>query len=266
MAKSNISVEIVEDWNNLRYKINKYFSHFPDYIFRGHGQDDWLLESTLSRALKKSKAKNKRELVSEHLKRFKLDIRGRRGDNPRVLSEDEIWAMGQHNGLFTPLLDWSESPWVAIFFALTSVEQSNTGKRALYALHFTDVETINDFYKKKKGGKRNIVELIEPEIDENRRLVNQRGLFTKLDIENDIEKWVTNAQDIGDWLTLYKIIFPDTIRQKAILYLNLMNINHSSLFPDLYGSSINTNMRLLQNDYILERQQLDWDGNLEDEE
>ena len=45
-----------------------------------------------------------------------------------------------------------------------------------------------------------------------------------------------------------------------------MNINYSSLFPDLYGSSKNTNIKLLLTDYIDERKTMDWDGTIEDEE
>lgn len=265
MATSNIDKIDVDDLTNLDSKI-KEFAHWPEYIFRGQGQDNWLLESNLSRALKTVKAKNKKKLVADHLRNFSLEIRGRRGDNPRNLSENELWALGQHFGLFTPLLDWTESPWVALFFSLSSTEKSETGKRALWALHKNDIPRINASYKKKKVDfKKWTVDLIEPTIDENSRLVNQRGLFTKIDVSNDIEQWVAKAPRFGDWVTLYKITYPDTLRQKALSHLNLMNINYSSLFPDLYGSSKNTNRKLLDIDYLQERKKLEWDGKLDAE-
>lgn len=148
---------------------------------------------------------------------------------------------------------------------MTGSEKSETGYRALWALHTEDINAINESYKA-KGLTNDIVELVEPIVDENRRLVNQRGLFTKLHFDNDIEKWITNAPDLGDWVTLYKITFPDSLRQRAILYLNLMNINHSSLFPDLYGSSKFTNQKLLQTDYLGELKKKDFDGTTDDEE
>lgn len=265
MAKSNIDITEVDDWTNLDYNIQK-FAHWPNYIFRGQPQEDWLLESTLARTLKKVEARNKKELVTNHLKNFTLEIRGRRGDNPRSLTENELWALGQHHGLVTPLLDWTESPWVALFFSLTGIEKSATGKRAIWALHKTDIPRLNSLYKKKtKDWKKWNVELVEPAVDENSRLVNQRGLFTKIDVNNDIETWVAKAPKIGNWVTLYKIIFPDTLRPRALTYLNLMNINYSSLFPDLYGSSKNTNRMLIDIDYYNKRQQLEWDDKLEDE-
>jgi len=268
MSKNNIEYVEVDDWDNLRYTINKYFAHWPNYIFRGQGQDNWFLETTLSRALKKLKNKDLENYSAEHLNRFKLEIRGRRGDNPKDLTENELWALGQHFGLYTPLLDWTESPWVAIFFAVTSIEKSETGKRAIWALCVDNIEQTNFSYKSKrtKAAKKMEVELVIPNIDENIRLVNQRGLFTKIHLDNNIENWVENADDGDKSVTLFKITFPDKLKDKIMMYLNLMNINHSSLFPDLYGSSKFTNQRLLQSDVLKELQQKDWDSETDDEE
>lgn len=252
MAKTNISIHTIDDWEELKQFVNE-FAHWPNYIFRGHGEKDWLLESTLSRALKKIKEEDKEELVKEHLKLFTLEIRGRRGSNPRKLTDNELWALGQHYGLYTPLLDWSESPWVALFFALTSIEKSVEKKRVLWALHKPDISKIK--YPPRKDKLVNSpnsfpVEIIEPIIDENSRLVNQRGVFTKIDVRYDLQTWIEKAPNFGDWNTLYKVIFPDALRDKILLELNLMNINYSSLFPDLEGSSRHVNIRLLQTDYI----------------
>lgn len=268
MSAKNIQYIEVDEWDNLRYTITKTFGHWPNFIFRGQGQDNWLLETTLSRALKKLENKDLENYTAEHLKRFKLEIRGRRGNNPKDLSENELWALGQHFGLYTPLLDWTESPWVAVFFAVTSIEKSETGKRAIWALCADSIEDINLFYQLSPSevSEKMIVELVIPNSDENSRLVNQRGLFTKIQTDNDIENWVKGADFLSDSITLFKIIFPDTLKAKIIRYLDQMNINYSSLFPDLYGSSKFTNQRLLQSDIINELQQKDWNFEIDDEE
>lgn len=266
MAKDNIQHELIDDWDNLRYKINRYFTFWPDYIFRGQTQDDWLLESTLTRALKAIKQEDKLSLVEDHLNRFKLDIRGKRGNTPRNLDENELWALGQHYGLFTPLLDWSESPWIALFFALVDAKESETGFRTLWALNKYDLETISDSYSENEENKKSRIEIVEPFIDENYRLLSQKGLFTKIGIEDNLENWVEEAQSPGEWITLYKFTFPDKLRHKILRYLNLMNINHSSLFPDLYGSSLNTNIRLLETDFITEYQIKDRNDEIDDDE
>lgn len=256
--KSNIIYLRPTNLENLLYYVNESFSNWPNYIFRGHAQSDWLLEPTLSRTLKKINHQDKKELIDEHLLRFKLEIRGRRGLNPRQLDDNELWALGQHYGLHTPLLDWTQSPYVALFFALADPKPSPTGYRALWGFHCTDTNEINDWYKEKfpKTPKYQ-VELLNPILDENSRLVNQNGLFTKISLGNDIESWISNGPDI-EWITLYKIEFPETLRDKAICYLDLMNINYSSLFPDLVGSSMNSNVKLEQTDYIRKLQEENW--------
>jgi hypothetical protein len=256
MNKSNIEIISVDDLEGLIFTINEAFADWPDYIFRGHSQSDWLLEPTINRVIKKIKQKDKDELVKNHLNKFALEIRGRRGKNPKSLSENELWALGQHHGLHTPLLDWTQSPYVALFFALTNASKSSTGFRTIWALNSNDIETINDWYKKKyKANKKWEVELINSSLDENSRLVNQNGLFTKMSIHNEIFRWVENGPKL-EWITLTRIDFPDKIRDKALAYLDLMNINYASLFPDLYGSSMSCNSKLEQTDFI-EKKQLD---------
>lgn len=46
----------------------------------------------------------------------------------------ELYALMQHHGLPTRLLDWSESPLVALYFALTS-EPDSTADRAIWVLN-----------------------------------------------------------------------------------------------------------------------------------
>lgn len=254
--KDNIEKTTVKTWQQLISIVNEY-AIYPDYIFRGQAQNDWLLESTLSRVLKKIKEPKKEELVTNHFNNFKLSIRGRRGSNPTILEDNEMWALGQHFGLHTPLLDWSQSPFVAMFFALTSLEKSATGYRTLWALHSSSIGAINAWYKKEKKIEKK-VELINPFLDENYRLVNQNGIFTKIDIDTDIEEWVYNCSAELKGVTLQKIDFPDKIRDEALKYLDLMNINYSSLFPDLFGGSMDSNIKLEQTDYLKKRQDDQW--------
>ncbi|MFA7092020.1 MAG: FRG domain-containing protein [Arcobacteraceae bacterium] len=87
------------------------------------------------------------------------------------ISNDELWALGQHFGLATPLLDWSRSPYVALFFALNNCSKTENG--VLYALVESDIEEIN----KRKCKNQQGVHIVNPLTNFNTRLVNQRGLF-----------------------------------------------------------------------------------------
>jgi hypothetical protein len=203
--------------------------------------------------------------AAKHLECFKYAVRGRRGANPpQIKDENDWWALGQHHGLATPLLDWSHSPFVATFFAFNEVGPDQTSNRAIYALHQPDVEATakikaleedevryETYLQRKKEGKLGLLDLhpgkfkTQPEItfvrplsDENSRLVSQRGLFTRNYTKNSIESWVQSHQEPNDtgW-TLMKFLVPDTERVKCLQLLNRMNINPLSLFPDLSGAS-----------------------------
>lgn len=240
-------------WPDLSLYIDEQFTHYNNYIFRGQADADWELESTLRRALNANykKPSEKKTAAQQHLKQFKENIRGRTSIDLHSATDDEIWAIGQHFGLNTPLLDWTRSPFVGLFFSLQGYSKS--GKRVLWALFEEDIDRINETKKKDKSQ----VYIVNPLTHYNNRLVNQRGLFLHIPIEIELEKWVRSAKSFG-WITMYKIVYPDSIRNEALSALNNMNINHLSLFPDLNGASMYSNYQLEIEPYLEQEQHKLW--------
>ncbi len=239
----------------------------PVYIWRGQRRSDWSLSSSLDRLFGKLNfltagpgALERR--LAEHLDSFKYASRGRRGYNPASLPENEWWALGQHFGLATPLLDWTRSPFAAAYFAFEELAADPTEHRVVYGLAENAVEKksgeISKSWKlqnklQKKRAKENrapkeerapVVEFIDPMSDENQRLVSQDGLFTRAPIGVPIEKWVSQAFEDSSSGVLLRIEIPDTDRLACLRALNRMNINHLSLFPDLTGATRATNLKL----------------------
>ncbi|CEO40776.1 FRG domain-containing protein [Photobacterium kishitanii] len=250
--------EHIDNWDDLSFRINDNFTHFNNYIFRGQANENWKLEPTLSRALESAGySKNEhREITEVHLNKFKENIRGRVNLNLNSASDDELWSLGQHFGLYTTLLDWSRSPYVALFFALQNCKDGENG--ALYAIWETDISTI----RKEKSGNQKNVHLVNPLTNYNDRLVNQRGLFIHIPTHINLYNWIKSSTEF-DWVTMYKITFPSSIKQQALSALNNMNINQLSLFPDLYGSSEHTNYELMIEPYLQKqrdefRNRTDW--------
>jgi len=229
-----------ENWHELHLQIDDYFTHYNDYIFRGQADSDWKLESSLTRAMRNSyptaTLPEMQTLAGHHLNAFKQNIRGRCTLDLNIASEDTLWALGQHFGLFTPFLDWSRSPYVALFFSLFG--QCNSSRRALWAICEPDIETLWPLKGSKTG-----LRTIQPLGHENQRLVNQNGLFLDLPVGKCADDLIKEAEEV-EWVTMYKIDFPDSIRGDALSALNNMNINHASLFPDLIGSSLLANFQL----------------------
>jgi FRG domain len=247
-----ISERRASNWNDFLVFINSNLQ-YRHFVWRGQSDSSWLLEPMLDRVLRKIGKTTDESLVAAHLRRFKYATRGRRGPHPPLMNdENEWWALGQHHGLATPLLDWTRSPFVAAYFALLPSQNSSTGERAVFGISQSTIEFVSHEIKSqhKSNGRPSIIEFVEPLSNENARLVNQNGLFSRSPISIDIEKWMTiNFPQNDENVRLWKIVIPDKVREVALKSLNRMNLNHLSLFPDLYGASKFVNIDLEITDY-----------------
>ncbi|MGZ8959283.1 MAG: FRG domain-containing protein [Methylosarcina sp.] len=255
-------------WKHFLDYVYNEMLDFETYVWRGQRCDSWKLEPTIDRLIREAKVTlpERYKFQSQHLENFKLAVRGRRGSNPSQLTdENDWWALGQHHGLATPLLDWTTSPFVAAFFAFSEQGMQQTEHRAIFALHQPTVDSWSSTkqiaayvenreklrqleqsgkkpgllqYAMLTGETQPEVVFIRPLSDENHRLVSQGGLFTRTLADVPIEDWVEQnypADDSG--LTLLKILVPNRDRDVCLRTLNRMNINPLSLFPDLSGAS-----------------------------
>ena len=123
----------LSNWSEF-YDEARRFRDYKDYVWRGQRKsgEGWTLRSKFDRGNHEG---NRKKLLKKHLGQFRKAIRGRRGMNPPELTEDELWALGQHQALVTPLLDWTESPFVAGYFAFVKrvdVATQKEGKRVVY--------------------------------------------------------------------------------------------------------------------------------------
>jgi hypothetical protein len=127
-------------------------------------------------------------------------------------------AIGQQYGLPTRLLDWTDNPLVACFFA---VDETNEQDSAIYAYQnksYISVEQHPDPFKFKEVGK-----FIPQHLTQ--RITTQGGLFTIH--PNPHEPFESNDMD--------KIIIPNGIRTELKKTLNKYGVNKFSLFPSLDG-------------------------------
>ena len=234
----------LSSWTKFHDVVELFLNH-PRWIFRGHRKNTWKLEPTLLRLVKGRP--NYEAIVKSHLKAFRYALRGRRGPNPPLLRDDnDVFALGQHNGLATPLLDWTTSPYVALFFTFAkNVPDDSTPTRTVFCLNETRIKRVSREMSKDILGD-DAIYFHRPLSDENSSLVSQSGLFTVSTGITDIETWVLRNWKDKDPknAVLIKVQVPDNDREECVKALNRMNINYASLFPDIRGACKHANMML----------------------
>lgn len=245
-----IPVTRLKSWRDFTNLLESEFFNRPgvQLVFRGHRRYNWGLMPTLGRLSPNGIVTEK--LAHDQLERFKRAIRGRLNGTAMADEDDELWSVGQHHGLMTPLLDWTYSPYVALFFAFhkeDGEEEKDNPYRAVYVLN-------KSFLAEHEG--ETGIRVCEPRRDDHGRLVNQAGLFTfspsDATIENklatvladdqlfeDEELRAASEEEQPDILARYicKIYISNEERDACLRHLRRMNVHHASLFPDLLGAS-----------------------------
>lgn len=258
-----IPVTRLESWREFADLLECNFFNCPDkqFVFRGHRRADWALMPTLARIPRNNIITS--DLANMQLERFRMAVRGRMKDVVLVEAgqEDELWSVGQHHGLMTPLLDWTYSPYVALFFAFQkedSEDELDNEYRAVYVVNKTFLKEYQD---------ETTIRVVEPRKDHYGRLVNQAGLFTFSPYDSTIESRLvdymsgdespddrlkeavletetvlpTRSEDEAEILAGYicKIYIRNDGKERdaCVRHLRRMNVHHASLFPDLIGAS-----------------------------
>jgi hypothetical protein len=232
---NNVYETMVNDMNHLNDLLSdKLLDIKNNYVYRGHQRSDWTLKPTLFRKSIDYDSFYEDKLINL----FRKNILGRRGKNPRTLNTEELFSLGQHFGMRTPLLDWSSSIYVALFFAFAEDIANPTPTRVIYGLNRLRIETYDP------TATVETLRFIEPLVDENKRLINQSGVFTFSLKDIEIEDWIKNLNyPQKNKILLLKIHIDNNCRESMLKQLNWMNINYLTLFPDLLGAALHTNLQ-----------------------
>jgi hypothetical protein len=243
------------------------------HVFRGQSDAKWLLSTTIERAARRygfpNGALRNREVML--LNNFQRRAHHYVDDPPSLEDRLEWFALMQHHGAPTRLLDFSHSFYVAAFFSMESAEQD----AAIWALstEFTmghtsnllsETKTMLDLEEESRAVLQahfsglqtsTCVMLVEPQ-RMNARLAVQQGCFvvpgdlSKSFMENlahclEVDVTALAAKRVrsmrrGDADRLFdtpivKIVLPKEIHNQAVWDLDQMNVNATSLFPGLDG-------------------------------
>jgi hypothetical protein len=271
--KSGILGKTLDSWKDFVDFVKDPKKSCGTLIYRGQANADWKIISTLDRLEQRFPTKPNLEKDDwdyykcprvdrvRQLERFKEMARGRLATPISETDEDEWWSVAQDHGMATPMLDWTYSPFVALYFAFEEETCECNGdwkkpqSRAVFALahHLIPAEEKSKIHPKP----------IAPKCVGNYRLISQWGLFLKMPEPNydgdnyqgpmDLEAYVSKqfkeqTYDVPgtggsgsvhpNWvLQRFTIPNSDTDRFECLRFLDQMNVNRASLFPDLDGAA-----------------------------
>jgi hypothetical protein len=211
-----------------------------EYAFRGQSDDSWTLETSFDRwfRVRYRGAEGIRLTVADALiKAFRDEITRHYPDHKALVEADAaVTALAQHFGVPTRLLDWSDSPYIASFFAFSdAVAMSMNSKRvAVWALRKSA-----PVWNAEAG-----VGLVALQGSGNDRLRQQLGCFTlNRTPYRTLEEYV--AADSDEMEMLVKAVIPTAEAQAALADLDAMGINHVTTFPEIAGCALAAQLRVL---------------------
>jgi hypothetical protein len=259
---------IIRNWDEFQTHLQSYRGdHRYKWCFRGQANSNWPLVPGLERLVLNRRRENLRNVERVLLDRFKRQAHHYLPKTPEESAVIEWYALMQHWGVPTRLLDFTLSPYVALFFALRE-RASGCAKcvpthASVWAIHHVCLQSLAKRelnIKRRVGGPEFRIaldRLVEQDTDRrfvapiqpflmNERLSVQQGMFlcpstVKLPMDilfsqpEDFHMFVDpQKKKIKDSFAR-KLIIPIIERPTMLRELSRMNINSSSLCPGMDG-------------------------------
>ncbi len=249
------AAETLSSWRS----IGDYRKEFEGgkYVFRGQRQADWKLRTSLERAAEHFPGKLRDPAVAEERLRreFRRRLHHYVRDIPERKDKLEWFALMQHHGAPTRLLDFTYSVYVAVYFAVEHADHDC----AVWAINTTwsldrSKELVPD-----TEGRDYLTGLIDEQISEdfdkvfmgtppiplacavnpfrlNERLTVQNGVFMcPGDISKGFEANLCTLRGYEKRENVLKLVIPRSLREEAVEDLFRLRITRATLFPGLDG-------------------------------
>jgi hypothetical protein len=249
--------ELLRELNNLP----------NSFIYRGHADAEWRLESSLERLIGPAWSAESAMKFEEHsLDLFKPKFHLYDRENIRPDSKLAWLSIMQHYGVPTRLLDFTQSPYVALYFALEAYNPQTRKDLAVFAIDYSAVmqksidhisekdatfrETRQTVYKRQDVVFDEIVDrfaydiawIAEPR-QFNARLDRQAGSFL---ISGNRSRRIEDilASPIYETTEITKYQISKDLYHAVFALLRKMNVTSKSLYGDLEGLARSIRMEL----------------------
>jgi hypothetical protein len=201
------------------------------YLFRGVGSDEWHLESSFDRDARHVPPEHRGDEAAELLRLFKEECEASDGAAGRYPANWHAQiALAQHYSLPTRALDWTESPYVAGYFAFADAyafgRADERGHVAVWAL-----DRRHAAWEGENG-----VEIVTAGRRGNERMIRQRAALTYLNAAaTALDEYALEHPEPGNALVRFSL--PKSEARVALADLAAMGITSTRLFPDREGAA-----------------------------
>ena len=225
------------------------------YIFRGQPRSDWTLRPSIMRMAPHStvpaKMLNVEKRATEQFKRH-YSIHGNELD--RFLAgtpPDSLvwWSVMQHYGAPTRLLDWTESPYVALYYAVCDNWEHPGTVWALDIVKLYEMPGTQDWWPEPNDPEKMEAAMAANDHGNHlsrveyspvfARMAAQQSVFTVcpaiLPDHDCVLDSVFKNKDTGSPEPFRRIEIPPEVKPEMLRHLMGMNITGASMFPDLDG-------------------------------
>lgn len=199
------------------------------WLFRGHSDASW---SLLPKVGRPPFAGVKEEPIFSSWKRRAVELLA---SSP---ADDWDWlSIAQHHGLATRLLDWTNNPLAAAFFAVEPAHQTDAHVYAFFPKWLVSRERVTNPLEYQG------VTMFRPSAVA-RRISHQSGLFT---VHGPPTVPLQEALQEGE--RLERIVIAASYREQLQFDLDQYGVSRHSLFPDLDGLSAYVNWYMEHRQY-----------------
>lgn len=236
ITMKNVAVHSIDEYFTAIVAITRTFNNAKPW-WRGHADSEWRLVPSLYH-------KNKALAESNMSVRFMTQAIVRHQTLPAFDDYGNWLFIMQHYGLPTRLLDWTQSPLIALYFAVaeedqkerdgmvwglhpTLLNQHNAGQKKIIHTNSRDAQTLvkDAFDNKSKHDKNISLAIVSRQID-LRQMVQLaectiHGSSKSLQEYEDAEKYLVG------------ISVPSKSKQYFRQAIDLLGISEATIFPDL---------------------------------
>lgn len=219
---------------HFKEKITEDMSSPYHWIYRGHSDVTWTLTSSFSRFCQKNAMQFSLTTFFKLLHSFIDQASDYTAKDLRGIQIYEKIAFAQHHGVPTPFIDWTESPYIAAFFAIFERLMSPADSPfRVWALQVNESDYADgSFSEDDLLNSLRPFHVVRTKLFQSKRLSRQLGCFTFLGLDKDLESYHKN-QSTGAKLKFYDVAGENWLG--LLRELRLMGISAGTLFDSLDG-------------------------------